>query len=1227
MTVHFNAVTERFSPHDTVFPIASSKELRDTTLSAACSLHTASGSTSSSTSSLRRRRLMEIAEDAEEDQRAKRQSTVPEERPPTAKTPSVSGGPPSLQPSSPPPELPTVLPPSTSYQSMVTDSETVSSASRDHRPSEIRSRSPTRSIAEPRKSSQSTRPDFRSYASYGSNGKPKIKLGPRPSLDVGGRPHTSSASSFYRPVSTLPAGLKLFSRGSRKGKERPQSQYPPEPPSMTLSPPPMPDGMLSPVSPGPVRPHTSGGRPSTSSNATSKPLISPSILAPKAPSITPEKARLMKAMELRKKKNAAPPASPGLPSPGERLAGPTTPSQNRSSEAPIPDTLAMLDDMSKGDDSGIAFDASSTLKTDESDATRSDSYPVSPVGPSEQAESTRASSISESTDETIQEPNNLKQTTIDENTSEAKAPIPEISQEPEKVPMNAQEGTDRTPSEAASSEELHILPGAHDAARSQSEVTGSEAGVVKAIKEPDVQPTSSSLPDLQSSTSAVQSVLTERKTESEPLAQQVIDVVSSKTLEAEPLMSIVQADAPEPKMDTEPEVTVQPASPESQLKEWKIPRSKFSVQDLKASTTAPEIPKEPVPTITHATMAPKSPVKSTFSTDQSFTEEDDENGNVSKRKRRRGLVEPIRTDIDFSNRSGANSEANFSSDDELMDELQSAVFQEAKPISVSKSPISPVFPSPKKQSGQPSRFSRAFSSPFRKESSDPKLLETPTPMQPIQKPTRSVSAAAAYLDKINQQSAQPLAKKVNLGSGISQRIKALEKLGAGASTPPSTTGPTPGTSTAFFSVKKGSVRGPSRSPSIAERASSLTRGDASPAISRESSPETLKFRDRSGSVQSRVDAFKSAPLPTSQLPNRSRPESISVTARIIRDPAQPFPAKSEAGKNPEDYAPLDLKQSPLVIDHQKAVEAPKETIQERRLSKERRLSTASRTTTTTTKERRSSITIVKDFISDTRTSISERRRSINLDRDISSPLLKSPMKSPSRPPSVHQSPRMSLSSRLSVSNKDLTSGLSPPPTANSSASLGDDKGEKKAGRASRMLRRMSSSLSSSRKNIAHAVSPTVREDPEPSNESAVSSASLTPTPTSVNIGDVNVQFPDTLLWKRRSMLLDSQGNLIMSPALTASGNPKDKTNQGATKRFHLSEFRTPAIPDVEMQELPNSVVLDFIDGGQLQIACEDRAGQGHVLKGIFSLYAVFTLLHANMFLVLQDAHRSWAAFA
>ena len=83
------------------------------------------------------------------------------------------------------------------------------------------------------------------------------------------------------------------------------------------------------------------------------------------------------------------------------------------------------------------------------------------------------------------------------------------------------------------------------------------------------------------------------------------------------------------------------------------------------------------------------------------------------------------------------------------------------------------------------------------------------------------------------------------------------------------------------------------------------------------------------------------------------------------------------------------------------------------------------------------------------------------------------------------------------------------------------------------------------------------------------------------------------------MVLDSQGYLIISPALTAHGNGRDKASTGATRRFHLSEFRTPTIPDVEMQELPNSVVLDFVEGGGLQIACEDRSGQGHVLHSMF----------------------------
>ncbi|KAK0128404.1 hypothetical protein ONS95_000377 [Cadophora gregata] len=1180
VSVHFNAVTERFSPHDTVFPITTAKELRDTTLSAACSLHTASGSTSSSTSSLRRRRLMEIAEDAEEETRAKRQSTVPEERPPTAKTAtSLSGTQAPLPESSLLPDLPSGLPPSASFNSMVSEAGSYVSPVKDSQGHDTRPYSPT----ERRKSSQSMRPDLYTLSSYGSNGRPKVKLGPRPSLDVGGRPHTSGAASYYRPVSTLPAGLKLFSKGSKKDKDRNKSEHPTEPPTMTISPP-VPDSMLSPTQNIQTRPHTSGGRPNIGSESLTSPtLTSPnSSTGPRQPIITPEKARLMKAMQLRNKKKmeAVKPTEPVSQEHSESLASPIRTDETMSNGAPkdVDDTLNTMDMLAKADDSGIAFDANSTLRTDESDATRSDSYPVSPIGPSEKAESTRASSISESTDETVH--NSLKQPILEEPHVETE--LEEVTSDSEDTTPIAKSSTISTSLEPAEEKLEQLSPTVYNPLQAWTETPEVVAPRVEEKEVVEEQSTPVAQQIQETPESAIQH------------SESIVPALSTPGIEvSSPVTSPKEATHGQDQSavaDSVPQ-DVEPLSPSRKMK---IPTSRFNVQEPEEETDVASR-ELPAPVLdAEITASEKSPVGSTFSTG-------DESQDVqnSKRQRRKGLVEPIRTDLEIVGRSRANSDVNFSSDDDLMEELSSAVVQEAQPISVSKSPVSPVFPSPKKKQGESSRFSRVFSTPLRKEKSD--TLELPSADRP---PSRSVSAGAAYLNRISQQPSKPLAKKVNLGSGISQRIKALEKLQslAPGATATGTTGPPPGSSPAFFSVRKASVRG--KSPSIAERANSLTRN--SPSNSPDSSPETFKPRERSGSVRSRLDVFTSGGVPTT-LPARSRPESISVTARIIRDPSQPFPSKSELGKDPSEYAPLDLKQSPLVIDHQRAVvQPPKETIQERRLSKERRLSTSSKATTT--KERRSSITIIKDLISDRRSSFSERRQSVTIETATSPS-----GRSSSRPPSVHASPAhqrpMSISSRPSTSSRDPAQSLSPPPTAGSTSSTGDEKAEKKSNRASRMMRRMSSGISASRKTIAHAISPTVREESEPlHNNDAQSMTSSYPSnnsmaPSSVDIGDVNVQFPDSLLWKRRSMLLDSQGFLIISPALSAHGNGRDKANAGATRRFHLSEFRTPSIPDVEMQELPNSVVLDFIEGGGLQLACEDRAGQGRILSSKYSIWS------------------------
>ncbi|RDW88682.1 hypothetical protein BP6252_00714 [Coleophoma cylindrospora] len=1234
--VHFNAVTERFSPHDIIFPIATSKDLQDSTLSAACSLHTASGSVSSSTSSLRRRRLMEIAEDEEEENRVKRQSTVHEERPSTAGRSNhpAEDEPPlptatSAPEASPPPVVPRIIATLPPIKSLETS------------PPPPRERE---SVDEPppRLSSQSTRPDFFSSSSYSL--KPKIKLGPRPSLDAGKkRPHTS-ATSQYRPVSTLPAGLKIFSKGSKRGRERPKSTCLEEGSSTQTPEPVATETLDSTLQIMPVRPHTSGGRPNTSSgvslnNIPTSPMIANTA---KLPTITPEKARLLKALELRKKQKTKSTVSQAPTTANEGASGPppTIPEDSvpESSEAAIPpkdtsvvDTIGGITDTSG---LGITFETASAPKTDESDATRSDSYPTSPIEPSSKAESTRASSVSEATDETVL-PSNEKEDAVVQDNSRAQADAEPVL---EATTIDDEKSTDLEPTATEDVEKPNEAPPPADniteveqSTEDKAEVEAQTEQVEEQISESPLEPTNTT-----KDTAPEQNLHPAAVEERAPEVEMTINTAETEDCAAEPVTDVVTqeagcvGDVTQPSREDEaaeaPEAayTVVSEGPNacepvealpatSPKKELKFPRSKFSIPDLKAaSNIAPTTESLPTSTSQTSLNAGVDSIRSKFfvqdrkdSETENATEDSEASTpkieqqgteSVSKQTKRRALIEPIRTNLELDENC-ANSEANFSSDDDLMEELQSAVVQEAKPMSVSKSPMSPVFPSPVKAERDTSRFSRAFSNPLRRDSAKSEMLSPPdnTPGS-----SRSVSASA-YLNRISQLPAAPAAKKVNLGSGISQRIKALEQLSSqapGPSPAPGTSGPTTGSSTAFFAVRKSMVRPPSRSPSIAERANSLTKNTPEP--SRDSSPEVFKMRERSPSVQNRIESMRPSPIPSSQ-PSRPRPESVSVTARIIRDPNQPYPQKPDPSKDPSEYAPLDLKQSPLVIDHRKASTMPnlqtKDTIQERRLSREQN------------KDRRSSIsstiTVVKDMINEKRNSFAEHRRSITLDREPTSPV-----KSP-KPPSAHSMSAFRRPMSMVMPPAVSSPTMSPTATARSSSSI-SDKSEKKSSRAGRMLRRMSSTLANGRKNITHSRSPTLREEAEtvPNDIDTRSVLSGNPShtfmvhaPTLSDVGDVNVQFPDTLLWKRRAMGLDSQGFLVLAPALSTN-KAGDKTT---TRRFHLNEFKTPMIPDVEMQELPNSVVLDFLDGGALQIACEDRASQGRVLR------------------VLQDAHRMWAS--
>ncbi|KAI0115027.1 hypothetical protein F4814DRAFT_302811 [Daldinia grandis] len=1007
--------------------------------------------------------------------------------------------------------------------------------------------SPTQSESAPRLSSQSTRPDLYGYATY-AYGKPKVKLGPRPSLDTNKRPSTAEN---FRPTAALPAGFKLSSKGTKKGQSQDMEQVEKaeEAEGVAL------DTALAPSKLIPEVPQGTGlqlpPRPATSSGASIK-STTQSLAPPptKEVKITPEKARLMKAMKLREKKKmmsttTSEQAAPlDNPPPGEEKEGCGTESK---------DSLRIKSDTGhravSNADSGIAIDPPTPMTINTEDT--SDSRPNSPTGAtlSEIGASTKASSLSESTEETVQASKDIRK--------------------------EAEEVAPRD------------LPGMED----RLEQTETNTDVLDA-KNTEVGQESQKSPDHPTQTTA-HSILSPAEADGRT------DIVSPPNSKGN---------------EQAPSEEGTPKSP------WRLPVSKFSSNEpqtpadqrspttprLKSKFSIPDIslPAEPVPALPNTSVEYRGQTGG-----ESFSKAASEITLPPKSAKRR-TVGTIRTEL---TKTAPHSEASDPLlDDALMEELQSATLQEAKPMLVSKSPITPVFPnSGFARPGPP--LSRAVSNPMR----GPLLA----PSDVSQSSARSVSAGgAALLHNITRQSSNAglQAKKNNLGSSISQRIKALEKL-SGPGGPEEVRPKTAAPSSAFFSVRRQSIREPPRSPSVVDHPGSPEQYIPTAEQSREGPPKLsgAERRERSRSVASRLSMFE---IPTQNSP-RGRPESIQVTARIVRDPSQNLPGKPEVNASPSDYPQLELKQSPLIVDLQRPelsqpipepvptplVQVSRETIQERRDKK-------STPDDGEKKHRRSSLSIVKDFIKDRRTSTASKS-SDNL--AIMSP---NGSKSPNRPPSTHQSNggfarRLSISSHRSSFSRERENSTSTPigsPAVLSDSGSGDDdkKSDKKSEtRASRFMRRLSNSLSGNRKVTSPHISPTVAEEDADQVVAPTTNVSLSSQLAVVAyMGDVNVQFPDNLLWKRRSMSLDTQGFLFLSAIQGAATGGKDKAVAAGAKRYHLSDFRAPYIPDVEIQELPNSVVLDLVEGSCLQIACEDRAGQ-------------LNILHA-----LQDAHQSHSSF-
>ncbi|RPB15942.1 hypothetical protein P167DRAFT_383705 [Morchella conica CCBAS932] len=277
--VHFQSVAERFIPNDTTFSISTPKELRDNALTSACSTHTATASISSSNSSLRARRLTDIAESADE------------EEPPTA---VMSAGSPvtfgeidgkgkNSQ------GLAVVI---TAHDSSITDggpgSPVFLDGDRDLLGSPL-SASFSRDSLEPRRKSTGTSPRPSStdlYGPYIYTPREKVRLGPRPHVEPVKRPHTSgerpkafpSPDQEIRPVVSVPKSVQIPPRKSKESRNRSLSNESLRSEQDTIS--------------------------FLSIEIEDSPPPSPKSLSPvpsQEPALTPEKQRLMRALQLRRK--------------------------------------------------------------------------------------------------------------------------------------------------------------------------------------------------------------------------------------------------------------------------------------------------------------------------------------------------------------------------------------------------------------------------------------------------------------------------------------------------------------------------------------------------------------------------------------------------------------------------------------------------------------------------------------------------------------------------------------------------------------------------------------------------------------------------------------------------------------------------------------------------------------------------------------------------------------
>jgi hypothetical protein len=1055
--VHWGAITSRFPAHDSTCEISSPDQLTENTLVANKELHSGRSSAGSTKAA-----LGGIEEDTEETPpmvppKSPVRLAAKEESTETHKSPITEL---LLTPKVEIPESEPELKPEFKPEPIL-ESKSESKSEQQE--------------TSPRTSSHSARPSinelFGNTLDFSFLEKPKVKLAPRPSVD---RKHYSARISTDNRAA-LPTGLKAARPAS--SVVRPMSR-----------------DMMGRLPPPPPIPETPLFIPRPKSSSGSVKSL-PATL-PKSAGNSKERQRLMKFREMYKQREMKTKGKePVLPSPS------------------IPEERQSIGDS----ESVSALPVESSMPVDE-------------------------------VDETVEIEHSQNHQTFKDPSSDI-TPKPEeddpFISKPEETEIKKDEKEEEPPVVEESSAEI-IIPVIQSSKESQPkelDQSVTETSIVDTEK--PAEPSSKDVP-----------IVHEEKTE--PLLQHIIVSPKSQTLTTEEVPIPASQSSPTSVQDSVGPTSTRPTSV-SEVSEQVAPD--FSgVQSLKTTTTdltdssktapvdldekdQPDVDDSPLDT-SQTTPTPQTPAQSIDTPKPTPLEQpkidsvslsipghsnNEERGtsissNASSGNRPRLSIAPPSVDTSMSPSS-------VEYDDDLLNELSTAEVEEATPVSVSRSPLSSFF----SKKGGISGF-RAFSAPNGATASEKPIKSIINSASPISR-LRSISGGSSLVSTPRSTGdSVPVAKK-RVEGGIAAKIADLQRNfsrtsptsgnAAGApgksvfqranaleSTPtPSTNLTHPKRSSSLFPLRKASTPPPDEPPSALDSPTPPTR---QVKLGTKQQPSIITSSPNPGRAQESPSV-------------RIRPQSITVRATIIRtepgstsdethapesvkEPVKEITSKEASGLGLGIGTDV-IQSSPITIsNHQRA----HSTMSHRRSfhpsARSSSVSSLHSTPTPTTPEQR-------DFLG-FRRSI-DGWRSFNRRRSLS----KSPV-----PPNGTWLPPTS-SPPVGIGGSSIGGGtgrLSPLPRSMSNSSLDTSAStestdhnhhSKKPNRATRLLRRMSSSISS--------LATGNRMQLQTLNEKATSGQEIDKVqsvkPPGIAVGDLNVQFPDTLVsftfWNFRSFLL------------------------------------------------------------------------------------------------------------